>query len=451
MGFDLDITIPAITVFLQGILSVLSPCVLPIIPLYMGYLAGGTMDVNEDGSKNFSQKKVILHTFFFIIGVSFAFFSLGIGFSAAGKFLNQYQVLFSRIGGILVILLGLIQLGVFDKPFQGREFKLPIKINAVKMNPMTAFLMGFVFSFAWTPCVGPALSTVLIMVSSAQSMTTGLVLMGIYTVGFTLPFVLMGLFTTQCLNILKKHQALLVRTVKLGGALMVLMGIMMFTGVMNSITGYLSTFDGVLPSEQVEMNDGQSSNNEAHEPNKTGTTNGQNTESTTQKETGKEDTQGEQTNTTSEKEEIAAIDFELQDQFGNTHKLSDYKGKVVFLNFWATWCPPCKKEMPDIQKLYEAYGLNEEEVIILGVASPKSEDNPYTQEQTTEEVIAFLEENNYTYPTVLDTTGTLERAYGISAYPTTFMIDVDGNVFGYLPGMMTYDIMESIIEQTQNQ
>ena len=251
MGFDLDVSIPMITVFLQGILSFLSPCVLPIIPLYMGYLSGGTISVGKDGSKQFSQKKVIINTLFFIVGVSFAFFLLGLGFSAVGKFFTNYQMIFSRVGGILVVILGLMQLGVLDKLFKGKEYKLPIKLNVLKMNPITALTMGFVFSFAWTPCVGPALSTVLIMISSASSTTTGILLMGVYTLGFTIPFLLVGIFTTKCLNFFKTQRSMVAYTVKIGGVLMVLMGIMMFTGIMNNITGYLSTFDGVIPNAEV--------------------------------------------------------------------------------------------------------------------------------------------------------------------------------------------------------
>ena len=425
MNFELDTTIPAITVFIQGILSFLSPCILPIIPLYMSYLSGGVISVNEDGSKNFDQKKVIVNTIFFIIGISFAFFILGLGFSSAGKFFTDHQVMFSKIGGILVIMLGLTQLGVFDKPFKGREFKLPIKINTLKMNPLVAFVMGFGFSFAWTPCVGPALSTVLIMISSAKSMTTGLILMAVYTLGFTIPFLLVGIFTTQCLNFFKKHRQVVEYTVKIGGVLMVLMGLMMFTGIMNNITGYLSSFDSNIDTSIEDNVDNE-------------------TEDTT------ENTDTDKENETEESKEVMkAIDFELKDQFGKTHKLSDYKGKTIFLNVWATWCPPCKKEMPDIQALYENYGYNEEEVVVLGVASPKSAQNTNTKEQDEQGVKNFLEENNYTYPVIMDTEGRLEREYGISSYPTTFMIDKDGNVFGYVPGMISYDVMESIVEQTK--
>ncbi len=108
------------------------------------------------------------------------------------------------------------------------------------MNPVTALLMGFTFSFAWTPCVGPALSTVLIMISSAKTTSTGLGLMGVYTIGFTLPFLLVGIFTTKCLGFFKKHTRIIAYSVKVGALLMIFMGLMIFTGFMNKITGYLS-------------------------------------------------------------------------------------------------------------------------------------------------------------------------------------------------------------------
>lgn len=143
---------------------------------------------------------------------------------------------------------------------------------------------------------------------------------------------------------------------------------------------------------------------------------------------------------------IPAPDFELTDQFGNTHTLEDYRGKTIFLNFWATWCPPCRAEMPDIQKLYEEYSTEgEEALIILGVATPG------IGNETTEEGVAqFMEENGYTYPVLMDTSGELTMKYGISAYPTTFMIDREGNVFGYISGQLSEDMMRSIIKQTMD-
>ena len=141
---------------------------------------------------------------------------------------------------------------------------------------------------------------------------------------------------------------------------------------------------------------------------------------------------------------MPAIDFTLKDQYGNTHTLSDYKGKTVFLNFWATWCPPCRAEMPDIQKLYDTYDTEgDDALIVLGIAAPNM-----GSEQSEEGIKKFLEDNGYTYPVVMDTTGEIFNAYGIFSFPTTFMIDRDGNVFGYASGQLSEDMMKSIIDQT---
>ena len=125
--------------------------------------------------------------------------------------------------------------------------------------------------------------------------------------------------------------------------------------------------------------------------------------------------------------------------------MSDYKGKTIFLNFWATWCPPCRAEMPDIQKLYEEFQQKKEDIVILGIAAPN-----LGNEKSEEEIKGFLEENGYTYPVVMDTEAEIFQAYGITSFPTTFMIDKDGNVFGYIPGQLSEDTMRDIIEQTVN-
>ena len=143
-----------------------------------------------------------------------------------------------------------------------------------------------------------------------------------------------------------------------------------------------------------------------------------------------------------------APDFRVEMFDGTTFTLGSLRGKVVLLNFWATWCGPCKREMPEVQALYEKYGNNEGDVIVLGVANPKSEEYPYNQDVTQPEVEQFLEDGGYTFPVVMDTTGDVLSAYGISAFPTTFMIDTEGNVFGYVTGQLTADMMESIVTQT---
>lgn len=418
MNFSLDVSVPALTVFFQGLLSFFSPCVLPLIPLYIGYLSGGTGKRGADGKIHYQKSKVMIHTLCFVIGVSFAFFALGFGVSALGSFLNKNQMLFARIGGVIIVLFGFYQLGVFgNSRVLGKERRLPFHLDKLAMSPLTALIMGFTFSFAWTPCVGPALTSVLLMAASANTKVMGFVLIGVYTVGFVLPFLAVGLFTTTLLEFFKSHMNVVKYTVKVGGALMILMGVLMFTGKMNAFTGYLSG--------------GTNANLESQEE-----TEKESEDASEDKEENKEEESKETV--------VPAIDFTLKDQFGNEHTLSDYKGKTVFLNFWATWCGPCRSEMPDIQKLYETYETEgDNAVIILGVAAPR-----LGQEKDEAGIKAFLDENGYTYPTLMDTTGDLFSEYGISSFPTTFMIDREGNVFGYVSGALNEDMMKNIIEQT---
>ena len=141
---------------------------------------------------------------------------------------------------------------------------------------------------------------------------------------------------------------------------------------------------------------------------------------------------------------VAAVPFELKDQYGKTHTLSEYKGKVIFLNFWATWCPPCRAEMPDIQKLYERSPKEGEgAVIVLGVASPK-----LGNEKDEAGIKAFIDKNGYTYPVLMDARGELFSAYGIRAIPTTFMIDREGNVYGRVQGALSGENIDKVVKQT---
>ncbi|MEG2673066.1 MAG: TlpA disulfide reductase family protein, partial [Ruthenibacterium sp.] len=124
-----------------------------------------------------------------------------------------------------------------------------------------------------------------------------------------------------------------------------------------------------------------------------------------------------------------------------SHTLSDYRGKVVFINFMATWCGPCKSEMPDIEALYTDNGANGKDVIVLSIANPKTDGSVAG-------VTAFFADNGYTYPVLMDTTGDVFASYGVRSFPTTFMIDAEGNVYGYVVGALARDVMDSIVEQT---
>ena len=436
MGFDIQVQLSAAAVFIQGLLSFFSPCVLPLLPVYIGYLSGGSARRNEDGTWSYDRKKVFVNTLFFVLGIGFAFLGMGLGFLAAGSVLGRHRVLLARIGGLIVILFGLYQLGVFRRSaVLEQEKRIPLRLDRMTMSPLAALLMGFVFSFAWTPCVGPVLASVMLMTASASSRMQGILYTLLYTLGFVLPFLAVGLFAASLLDLFRKHRNIVKYTGTVGAVLLILMGILMVSGSMNGISTFFANLqpgqETVVPVETgTEKETGLRGEPEAE------------TEKETQEYTEKTPETEKETQTDTDGEDGYLLQFELKDQFGNTHDLSDYRGKVVFLNIWATWCPPCRGEMPDIQNLYEKY-KDSEDVAVLGLSFPG-----YGGEGTVEEIAAFMEENGYTYPTLMDTSAHLSYELGITAFPTTFMIDREGKIFGYVQGAMQEPVMESIIDQT---
>ncbi|WP_300330159.1 cytochrome c biogenesis CcdA family protein [Fusobacterium sp.] len=216
------------SVFLGGILSFFSPCILPVIPLYIGYLSGGNLE---------NKKNITINTIFFTLGISFSFVILSFGFSTIGILLQEYREIISKISGVLIILFGLFQLGFLKISSLERERKLFIEFK--KMNPFIALLLGFTFSFAWTPCIGPTLSSILITITSLEEIANGYILMGTYTLGFILPFILTGIFSTYLLKFFRNNMKVIKYTTKIMGVLLILLGILTFTGKLNEIIGYL--------------------------------------------------------------------------------------------------------------------------------------------------------------------------------------------------------------------
>ena len=230
--FGIDIIdaslLPAMSVaLLAGIISFLSPCVLPIVPPYLAYMSG--MSVGEISSEGRGRNRATVSALFFVLGLSTVFIILGFAASAFGAFFLQNQVLFAQISGAVIIVFGLHFLGVFRIGFLDREARMDAGDQGG--SSFGAYILGLAFAFGWTPCIGPQLGAILTLAASEASVTRGTVLLGIYAAGLGIPFLLAAMFMSRAMgfmNRIKRHMALIEKVM---GGLLVLVGAAMLTGL----------------------------------------------------------------------------------------------------------------------------------------------------------------------------------------------------------------------------
>jgi cytochrome c-type biogenesis protein len=224
------------TVFAAGLLSFFAPCILPLLPVYVSTLSADLMG-NESSTIEIKGWKLhpmlILKTFIFVLGLSTAFITLGFGAGFLGNLI--YNDWFFRVIGIIVILLGIHQTGLIHLNFLEREKK--VTLEASKGNGLSStYLLGLTFSFGWTPCIGPVLGAVLGVAASEGQALYGGWLMFIYSLGLMIPFMLVALFSDVLLSRLKKLNKHMSKIKIAGGIIIILMGILLLTNSLNTIT-----------------------------------------------------------------------------------------------------------------------------------------------------------------------------------------------------------------------
>lgn len=213
--------------FLAGLLSFISPCCLPLYPSYLSYITGISVSELKE-SRSFVLKKVLIHTIFFIIGFSIIFISLGFAATMIGNLFIKNQDMIRQLGGILIIAMGLFMLGLFKPAVFMKERRW--QLNSKPAGYLGSTLVGLSFAAGWTPCIGPILTAVLAL--SASNPSQGMFLIMSYTMGFSLPFLLISLFIGK-LKWLQRHS---VYIIKVGGAFMLLTGFLLYTDKMTDIT-----------------------------------------------------------------------------------------------------------------------------------------------------------------------------------------------------------------------
>jgi len=221
-----------ITAFLAGVISFLSPCVLPLVPGYISFIAGQSLDEIE--RRLFSRERLATLGFSlcFVFGFSLVFVSLGAGASAVGRFLSAYRYETNIIGGVVIIVFGVFMTGLIRLSWFEREFRFHGLGGGGRS--LSAVLLGIAFAFGWTPCIGPILGAILAV--SASSPGSGTALLSIYSLGLGIPFLVVALFTDWSLHHIRRIRHYGPVLHKVAGLLLIAMGLLMVTGQMTRVS-----------------------------------------------------------------------------------------------------------------------------------------------------------------------------------------------------------------------
>lgn len=225
--------------FFAGILSFISPCVLPIIPSYLTYITGVSFkELTEIRSRSRLRWVTISHSLLFIFGFSTVFILMGASASYLGQLVVQYQVWLMRGGGVLIILLGLHFIGVLNIPFLQMERRVELKKKP--LGYLGSFLVGVVFAAGWTPCVGPILSTILIYASTQQNLSTGVFLLAIYSMGLGVPFLLTSISFNSFLSAFERIKRYMRVITIVSGLFLITIGLLFITDLFGRLNAFFN-------------------------------------------------------------------------------------------------------------------------------------------------------------------------------------------------------------------
>jgi cytochrome c-type biogenesis protein len=231
---------------IAGAASFLSPCVLPLLPGYLSYMSGMSLEMVRAGSA--PARKLLVPTLLFVAGFSTIFVALGTSASLAGTFLREHQLLLSRVAGVLIVAMGLAFLGLLPLPFLYREKRLDMRTSRTLAGN---YLMGLSFGLGWTPCIGPTLGATLLIASQAERVGEGALLLLVYSLGLGIPFVLaaMGVSRlTGALDFFRRHQRAILGT---SGGLLIGFGVLLFFNRVYVISAWIQRWMDAAGLEEL--------------------------------------------------------------------------------------------------------------------------------------------------------------------------------------------------------
>jgi Cytochrome c biogenesis protein len=221
--------------FSAGLLSFLSPCVLPLVPSYVTFITGMTLEDLQH-----TKRETIFHALMFVLGFSMIFLALGAGATVFGQVMLRYRDWISRIGGVLIIVFGLYMLGVFNIGLMARDTRLHIANKPI--GYLGTLVVGVAFGAGWPPCIGPILGAILTMAANEADLQRGLILLAAYSAGLAVPFLLAAVMVDKFLNVFAKLRHQMVWVNRISGTLLVLVGVLMVTNRFSMLATWLQDF-----------------------------------------------------------------------------------------------------------------------------------------------------------------------------------------------------------------
>lgn len=384
--------------FVAGILSFLSPCVLPLVPGYVSLMSGVSIDrLKEGGSASGARGAVIFNSLAFNAGLSVIFLALGATAGLVGAtILNNVWV--RVIGGLIIIAFGLQLIGLLKISALYKDTRF---FSEDKPRGMAgSFTLGIAFAAGWTPCIGPILGGIIGLAATSGGWRSGLLLSAFYSAGLSIPFLLTGLGINQFLGFYGKFRRHLHKVEVVSGVILIVVGLLVATGFSTLLAS--STLASILPNAESWLKVNPTAPSTAAAPD-------------------------------SRSAFPPAPEVELKTLDGKNFQLTELRGRVVLLNFWATWCVPCRSEIPELNKMHhdlEARGLS-----VVGVSTYDGADA----------VRSFWNDIKQDYPVLLGDQ-TVESKFAVSALPTTFILDREGRIRAKIIGERRRDSFEAAVK-----
>ncbi len=383
-----------------GLLSFFSPCILPLLPVYVGVLT------TDAGSDTLGLGRRCANTTAFVLGICCVFVTLGAGAGALGATINSSYAAIAL--GILVFVFGLYLAGVIKIPFLSREKRANLSKIQVR-GIVGAFILGLAFSFGWTPCVGPILGTILALAAEQGSAAVGAGLLLVYSLGLCVPFVVITLAANVALAKLRPLHRYLPAVQRVGGALIAVMGLWLVFSQVNALgvqqrANEASQQDSAAASASVNDARGASA--------------------------GDASTEGVSG---------AWKNVVLTDLDGSKHRLSDLAGKPVYFEFWGSWCDSC---VADLGQLHEVYAAHKAagDVEVISVVTPG-----FYGERDQDAFVAWARENDVEVPVWMDVNCSLATHLNVSAFPTSVFVGSDGTIAKIRLGAIDRDELEGLL------